>query len=112
MMRGIVFVFCVAVLACVNHALPAATKRDEMIQAAKGELNRRHINVPKDCIITVVDWVSVSAIQRPRESHLVRFERSHGRKREMLYAVVIDKRSGKVSEFLDYRGLTLGGPRR
>jgi hypothetical protein len=83
-----------------------------MIQVAREELNRRHIKIPNDCIITVVDWVSVSAIQPPRKSHLVRFERPPGGERDVLYAVVIDKRSRKASEFLDYRGLITGGPER
>lgn len=112
MTKAFTLVFCLTLLGCATQSPLEATQRDKMIQVAREELNRRHIKIPKDCIITVVDWVSVSAIQPPRKSHLVRFERPPGDERNMLYAVVIDQGSGKASEFLDYRGLTSGGRNR
>lgn len=112
MTRAITLIFCVTLLGCVSKASPRAAQRNEIIQAAISELNERRIKIPKDCMITVVEWVTVSAIQRPRESYLVRFDRSHSGERKKLYAVVIDKHSKKASEFLDYRGLTAGGRKR
>jgi hypothetical protein len=103
---------CLAVLGCVNHPVSSVvSQRDDMIQIAKREIDRRHIHPPSDCNITVVEGVTAfeGQVQKDREEYLVRFTFTHGGKRDVAYEVVIDKRSGKVDDFFDYRDTIRGG---
>lgn len=80
-----------------------------MIRIAKREIDRRQIQLPSDCDITVVEGLAVSPVDKAREEYFVQFTFTHGGKRDIVYKVVIDKRSRKVNDFLDYRHTIPGG---
>jgi hypothetical protein len=110
MNKPLIIILCLAAFGCVNHPTSSVvSRRDEMIQIAKREIDRRHIQLPRDCDITVVEGMAVSPVDKAREEYFVQFTFTHGGKRDIVYKVVIDKRSRKVSDFLDYRHTVPGG---
>lgn len=100
----IIIILCLGLSACSSQ-LPTSgnSRRDDIVQVAKEEINRRHIHLPRDCDIKVVDGVYVTSVERKREEHFVLFTFTHDGKREVVYKVVVDKQSGKVIDFVDYR---------
>jgi hypothetical protein len=82
---------------------PVISRRDDIVEMAKQEIERRHIQLPRDCDIKVVDGVYVTSVEKKREEYFVLFSFAHGGKREVVYKVDIDKRSRKVIDFVDYR---------
>ena len=109
MSKVIVLILCLGVLGCVSHpATSTVSRRDEAIQIAKGEIERRHIRLPSDCEITVVDGVRNEELRELQEEYFIRFTFTRGGKRDVVYHVQVNKRSRKVDGFLDYRDTTLG----
>jgi hypothetical protein len=110
MNKILISILCFTVLGCVSDRVSSAvSQRDEVIQIAKGEIERRHIRLPSDCQITVVDGVRNVELQELREEYFVRFTFTRGGKRDVVYQVQVNKRSRSVDGFLDYRDTTLGG---
>jgi hypothetical protein len=110
MNRILIILLCFAVSGCVSHPVSSAvSQRDEATRIAKGEIERRHIRLPSDCEITVADGVRNVELQELREEYSVRFTFMRDGKRDVVYEVQVNKRSGRVDGFLDYRDTTLGG---
>jgi hypothetical protein len=100
-----------ALAACaVSPSAPShLSERERAIQLAKSEIAKRNIKLPFDCDISVVDGVATFVIGKPEPKYLVLFKfKNHGR-RDLVYKVVINKRSGRVEDFLDYRDTIPGG---
>ena len=73
-------------------------------------MDRRQIRLPPDCDITVDDeGVTVFPLQKPREEFIVRFTFTYRGKRDVVYKVLIDRRSRKINDFIDYRETIPGG---
>jgi hypothetical protein len=104
---------CLALLGCLSHPRPSdGSQRNEIIQIAKREIERRHIRLPLDCDITVDDGVTVFPVGKAREEFVVRFTFTYRGKRDVVYKVVIDRRSRKIDGFIDYRDTIPGGGTR
>jgi hypothetical protein len=112
MSKVIIIIVCLAVLGCVSHPLSSLVlQRDDILPIAKREIDRRHIHLPSDCSITVDEGITAfeGKVEKDREEYLVRFTFKHSGKRDVVYEVVIDKRSGKIDDFFDYRDTIRGG---
>jgi hypothetical protein len=104
---------CLALLGCISHPRPSdVSQRNEIIQIAKREIDRRQIRVPLDCDITVDEGVTVFPVGNAREEFIVRFTFTYHGKRDVVYKVVIDKRSRRIDDFIDYRETIPGGGTR
>jgi len=104
MNKVVIIILCLAMLGCISHPVtPVISRRDDIVQVAKNEIDRRHIHLPRDCDIMVVDGVYVTSVERKREEYFVLFTFTHDGKREVVYKVTIDKHSRKVYDFVDYR---------
>ncbi len=109
MSKTAILLFVLSLVGCVSLSDSSqVSQRDEIIQIAKREIDRRHVHVPKGCDITVVDGVTAFEVGKAREEHLVRFTLSNAGKREVIYEVSIDKRTKKVNDFVDYRNTIPG----
>jgi hypothetical protein len=104
---------CLALWGCTSHPRPSgASQRNEIIQIAKHEIDRRQIRLPLDCDIMVDEGVTVFPAGDAREEFIVRFTFAYHGKRDVVYKVVIDKRSEKIDDFIDYRETIPGGGTR
>jgi hypothetical protein len=101
---------CLGLFGCTNRPPTSVTSnRDEIIRIAKREIERRHIQLPPDCNISMYEGVTVFEPQGSREEYIVRFTFMFHGKREVFYKIVIDKRSKRINDFIDYRNTIPGG---
>ena len=107
MTKLIIIAVCACLLGCVSS--PVTSAPDELIGMAKREISRRHIQLPSDCDITVDEGLTAPQIGPARELYFVRFTFTRAGKRDVYYKVIIEKRSRKVEQFLDYRETIPGG---
>ncbi|HVF72236.1 MAG TPA: hypothetical protein VM940_11575 [Chthoniobacterales bacterium] len=106
----LIFILCLTLSGCITQPQSLVVpQRGDLIQIARGEIDRRHIHLPSDCAVTIHEGVTVSPVDKAREEYFVNFTFAHGGQRGVIYRVVIDKRSGKVDDFLDYRDTIPGG---
>ena len=109
MSKVAIVTLCLGVVGCLSNPAPStALQRVEAIQIAKGEIGRRHIRLPSDCEITIVDGVRNVEAAGLREEYFVRFTFTRNGRREVFYQVEVNKRSRRVDGFLDYRDTTPG----
>jgi hypothetical protein len=94
----------------MSYSRPADVfQRNEIIQIAEREIDRRQIHLPPDYDITVDEGVTVFPLEKPQEELVVRFTFTYRGKRDVVYKVLINKRSKKIDDFIDYRDTIPGG---
>ena len=99
-------------MGCVSHPRPSdVSQRDGIIEIAKHEIARRQIRLPRDYDVTVDEGVTVFPVGKAREEFIVRFTFTYHGKHNVIYKVVIDRRSRKIDDFIDYRDTIPGGGR-
>ena len=103
MNRFIIVTLCAAALGCASHPSFSGGSQDEIIAIAKAELARRHIHLPRDCSVKVVEGVTVFPVQKAQKEYFVLFTFTLRGKRDAVFKVVVGRQSKRVVEFVDYR---------
>jgi hypothetical protein len=76
-------------------------ERKKVIIIAKQELRRRNITLPRRYEITALNMEMVTEVAPARPLYEVNFHCVYRGKKQLIYTVVIDKRSLKVTLFSD-----------
>src|SRR6266446_6518963 len=77
--------------------------RTRIIHIAEGELKRQNATLPRDYDVMVEDAKAGNEVEPSREVCQVSFSFAYRGKKQIIYTVIIDKRSGKVEVFSDSR---------
>lgn len=103
MNKVVVVTLCAFMIGCANGSLYSGVSQSEIVATAKAELSKRHIRLPRDCSIKVVEGITVFPVQRAQKEYFVLFTFTVHGKRDVFYKVVVDRQSRRVVEFIDYR---------
>jgi hypothetical protein len=113
MNRYIVITFAILTAGCLGHSLTRpgeviGADREKLVEVAKKELKRRSLPLPHDYDVVVERGEIGNEIDHsPREVYGVWFSFTYRAKRGAFYSVLIDKRSGRIDQVSDLRGLKL-----
>ena len=78
-------------------------KRKDAVEAAKRELVRRNLPLPKDYVVKVSDSFAFIEFEPTRRIYIVSFAFKYRGKPGVVYEVNVDKRSGKVDDVTNLR---------
>jgi len=81
----------------------AGSARDNAIYIAKQELKRQNAMLPKAYDVVVENAEAGNELEAPRQVYQVSFSFYYRGRKQIIYTVIIDKRSGRVELFSDSR---------
>lgn len=84
---------------------PRIFDRHKLVESAKSELERRGFSLPKHYDVAVTQGQVITEIHPRREIYVVTFSFVYRGKKDIIYTVHIDKRSGKIEDVYDSRTL-------
>jgi hypothetical protein len=99
---GVVLAGCATPSVLSQGSLPGPD-RDRMVHIAQQELARQHANLPHRYDVIVEGAEAGNELQPSRQVYQVSFSFVYRGKKQIIYTVIIDKRSGRVEMFSDSR---------
>lgn len=93
-------------ISSVNSSDIAASERSRIIRIAKQELARRDARLPGIYQVLVEEIDAGHELERPRRVYQISFSFAYKGKTQVIYTLIMDRRTKKVEVFSDSRKAT------